>query len=297
MIDHTPHISVCVCTYKRPRHLETLLDALQNQDIAGGFSYGLVVVDNDPLRSAEKVVQQKVGQSSIPITYHVEPEQNIALARNKAVANAIGDFIAFIDDDEVPSGHWLSTLYKALGDFDADGVLGPVLPHYEAAPPKWVLRGRFHERPSHETGEVLHWTNTRTGNALFRRALFADGRTSFRPEFGSGGEDRDFFKRMITVGHRFIWCAEAPVYEAVPVHRCTRSFMLRRALLRGQLPHFTVRDLVQSLVAVPLYTASLPFLLLLAHHLFMRYLIKDCDHISRLFAYCGINLIRDKYIV
>ena len=34
-------------------------------------------------------------------------KQNIALARNKAIENAKGDFIAFIDDDEFPLDQWL----------------------------------------------------------------------------------------------------------------------------------------------------------------------------------------------
>jgi succinoglycan biosynthesis protein ExoM len=298
MLATRPHISVCVCTYNRPGHLERLLDALQAQDADGAFSCSVVVVDNDHRRSAQRIVQRKASQSRIPISYHVEPEQNIALARNKAIANATGDFIAFIDDDEIPSPRWLRTLYEALvADADAAGVLGPVIPQYESPPPRWVVRGRFYERPSHATGEVLHWTNTRTGNVLLRRALFAPGQKSFRPEFGSGGEDRDFFRRMTAAGHRFVWCAEAPVYEAVPAHRCTRSFMLRRALLRGQLPHFTAGHVAQSLVAVPLYTAALPMFWLLAHHLFMRYLIKACDHLGRIFAYCGIKLVKEKYIV
>ncbi len=119
----------------------------------------------------------------------------------------------------------------------------------------------------------------------------------FRREFGSGGEDRDFFRRMIDKGFRFVWCAEAPVFEAVTSARCKRSFMLRRALLRGQLPHFTKYDLAKSLVAVPLYTMTLPFLLLSRHHLFMKYLIKNFDHIGRLLAFCGIYLIKEKYVV
>lgn len=290
------HISVCVCTYKRPAMLAALLHALRAQDTGGVFTYSVVVVDNDHTASAEKTVHKLLRNSSPPMSYHVEPEQNIALARNKAVANAKGEFIAFVDDDEVPEPSWLLRLYTTCIEFRADGVLGPVLPFYHVPPPKWVVRGRFHDRPSHKTGEVLHWTNTRTGNVLLRRAIFDNDENAFRQEFGSGGEDRDFFRRMIAKGFRFVWCAEAPVYEAVPAERCTRSFMIRRALLRGQLPQFTPTAFARSLLAIPLYTAALPFLFVVAHHLFMKYLIKDCDHIARVFSLCGIRLIREKYV-
>ena len=291
------HISVCICTYRRPELLEKLLNALEGQDSGGVFTYSAVVVDNDHMGSAEKTVQDFIARSSIFISYHVEPEQNIALARNKAVENATGEFIAFVDDDEVPARNWLINLYTALEEFRADGVLGPVVPFYEVDPPKWVVRGEFYERPSHRSGEVLDWTHTRTGNVLLRSSIFSTKQNLFRPEFGSGGEDRDFFKRMIAKRFRFVWCAEALVHEAVTADRCTRSFMLRRALLRGQLPHFTTIDCMKSLLAVPLYTVSLPFLLIIAHHLFMKYLIKDFDHIGRILSFCGVNLIKDRYVV
>ncbi len=297
MIQARDTITVCVCTYKRVERLRKLVKVLEYQVTDGLFSYSILVVDNDCRRSAEKTVQDLSKHSRIPISYYNEPEQNIALARNKAVTNAKGEFIAFIDDDEIPGGNWLIDLYKACHDFHADGVLGPVVPHYEVDPPKWVVNGQFYERPCHRTGEVLHWTNTRTGNVLFRRDIFKEGRNLFRQEFGSGGEDRDFFKRMTSRGFRFVWCVEAPVYEAITAKRCTRSFMLKRALLRGQLPHFRTADFAKSLIAVPLYTASLPFLVLGRHHLFMKYLVKDFDHIGRLLSLCGIDVIKEKYVV
>jgi len=297
MMQTNIHISVCICTYRRPELLAKLLNALKDQDSGGLFTYSVVVVDNDHMGSAREIVHGLMRRSSISIGYHIEPEQNIALARNRAVANADGKFIAFIDDDEVPSKTWLMNLYKACDEFCADGVLGPVVPSYEGDPPEWVVRGKFYERPSHRTGEVLNWTNTRTGNVLLKRAMFSGEENMFRREFGSGGEDRDFFRRMIATGLRFVWCAEAPVYEAVTAERCTRSFMLRRALLRGQLPHFSSIDLIKSLVAAPVYALSLPFLLLGAHHVFMKYLIKDCDHIGRICSFLGIRLIKDKYVI
>src|ERR1051325_8420557 len=87
----------------------------------------------------------------------VEPRQNIALARNMAVANAKGDFIAFIDDDELPGGEWLLTLFSAYQQYGVDGVLGPVKPRFDEPPPKWVVDGRFCERPSYPTGFVIDW--------------------------------------------------------------------------------------------------------------------------------------------
>ena len=41
------------------------------------------------------------------VAYRVEPQQNIALARNAAITHATGDFIAFFDDDQLPIKQWL----------------------------------------------------------------------------------------------------------------------------------------------------------------------------------------------
>ena len=86
------------------------------------------------------------ASSTIPIKYCTESQQNIPLARNKAVENAEGDLIAFIDDDEFPIKRWLLTLFEALNKYGADGVLGPVKPHFENEPPQWVVQGKFYER-------------------------------------------------------------------------------------------------------------------------------------------------------
>lgn len=281
------HVTVCICTYKRPELLLRLLTALGAQDTGGLFTFSVVVADNDHLESARAIVSDFAAAAPMRIRYCVEPRQNIALARNKAVDNATGDadFLAFIDDDEEPFPDWLVQLAKAIEQYDADGVLGPVVPRFETAPPKWIARGRLFDRPSPPTGTWLRWKQTRTGNVLLRRGIFDDEGNRFRPEYGCGGEDVDFFRRMIAKGMRFVWCAEARVYEVVPAERCRRTYMLKRALLRGRAPHNQGWPVVVSLVAVPAYAVALPVLLVFGQHVFMRYLIKECDHLGRLLAF------------
>jgi hypothetical protein len=74
--------------------------------------------------------------------------------------------------------------------------------------------------------------------------------------------------------------------------------MLRRALLRGQnekkLTGFG--SFAKSLIAVPLYAVMLPFLALIGHHLFMRYLIRLCDHAGKLMGVMGLKPLGNKYI-
>jgi|SRR5579859_2677391 len=293
------HISICVCTYKRLSLLKRLLEELNHQDTDGSFTYSVVVVDNDFLRSSEEVVLEFSAVATIPIGYWVEPCQNIARARNKAIENANGDFVVFIDDDELPTRRWLLTLFRACNEYDVDGVLGPVKPQFDEDPPRWAIRGKFYERPTYPTGFVIDWRKGRTGNVLLRKRVFDACPEPFRPEFRTG-EDQDFFRRMIEKGRVFIWCNEAVAYEVVPPIRWKRTFMLRRALLRGATslvhPTFGTAQIAQSVVAVPAYATALPFALLLGHHRFMTLLVKLFDHLGRLLALLGINAIKEPYV-
>jgi len=294
------HICVCICTYKRQELLEKLLSSLERQESENLFNYSVVVVDNDKFESARLTVQSHAQQSKIAVTYVVEPEQNIALARNKAVENANGDFIAFIDDDEFPKQDWLLKLYKASYQFHADGVLGPVKPYFEMAPPSWVIRGKLCERESFRSGEVIRKPKyTRTGNVLLDRKLFEDKDSLFNPLLGkSGGEDIDFFRRMMQEGKVFVWCNEAVVNEIVPAERLHRSYFVKRALLQGVVSsrNLSILSLVtiKSLTAIIIYTAALPVLLLIRHDLFMQYLIKDCNHVGRILALCGVKVLKER---
>ena len=293
------HVCVCICTYRRPVLLARLLEALAGQETDGAFTYSIVVADNDAARSSEPTVRAFAASTALSVRYSVEPRQNIALARNKAIESAEGDFVAFIDDDECPPPRWLLTLFTACREYGVAGVLGPVRPHFEDAPPRWVVAGKFYERPTYPTGFVIGWRQGRTGNVLLKREIFDGERAPFRPEFLTG-EDQDFFRRMIERGHRFVWCEAASVHEVVPPVRWRRTFMMRRALLRGAIslfhPTFGPRDVVKSLVAVPAYAALLPLALLFGQAPFMTYVVKLCDHVGRLLALVRIKPIKEAYV-
>lgn len=299
MISKQTHVSVCICTYKRPNLLARLLKELGQQDTEALFTYSIVVADNDELRSGEAVVSAFAATSTIPVTYCVEPQRSICLARNKAVANATGDLIAFIDDDEFPANRWLLNLLRAADNDGVEGVLGPVKRHFDEQPPKWVIKGKFYERPTHPTGFVIDWREGRTGNVLLKRRVFESGEPPFSPKYHRGG-DVDFFRRMIEKGYVFIWCDEAVVYEVVPPVRWTRTFMLKRALLRGTIDlkrqPSRLRCIAKSILAVPAYAVALPFALVLGHHRFMNLLVKLCDHLGKLMAFVGIKPVKNRYV-
>jgi succinoglycan biosynthesis protein ExoM len=297
--DETKHISVCVCSYKRPHLLKRLLGCLDAQDTGGRFTYSIVVADNDRSESSKPVVAEFSAASSVPIKYCVEPRQNIARARNKATENAAGDFIAFIDDDEFPVNNWLLTLFDTCNQYNVDGVLGPVRRHFDQPPPKWLAKSNLYQRRINPTGTTVHWQEARTGNVLVKREVLATGESPFRPEFRAR-EDQDFFRRKIEQGRNFIWSADALAYEVVPPARWKRTYMLRKALLWGHSarlqPSYGPLNIAKSLIAVPAYTVALPLAFVLGHHRFMTLLVKLFHHLGKLLALLGINPIREPYV-
>jgi len=305
MKNKTDHISVCICTYKRPVLLRNLLQKLQHQKTNNLFTYSAVVVDNDANKTAEATVADLRKTSLIRIDYFNEPEQNIALARNKAVDNASGNYIAFIDDDEFPEPSWLLNLYKSIILYKSDGILGPVRPHYPEGCPAWLVKSNLCERLEYQTGAVLHWGETRTGNVLLDQTIFKDPRNRFGREFGrTGGEDIEFFKRMMESGKVFVWCNEALAYETVPPERWTKSFYIQRDLRIGGLTGEKIRKqaskfrcaycLMKSTVWCTIISVGLPLSRLLGEHIYVMAIEKVMYNFGVIFGIMGRTIIRDR---
>lgn len=228
-----PSVAICVATHRRPLGLERLFKGLDTLEFnrCSPRSVTIVVVDNDPARSAQKTCEAVRDASRWPIEYVSEPRRGIPFARNASViaARRLGaELLAFIDDDEVPEPGWLDQLLVVMLDTRAGIVTGPVLPAFEGAVPEWIKRGGFFDRERHPTGTVQD--RAVTGNVLLRTDLLAAMPTPFderRPL--SGGTDTHLFRRLIIGGHRIAWADDAIVHEFNPSARLTANWLLRRA--------------------------------------------------------------------
>ena len=288
-----PHISVCICSFRRPEMLKRLLLKLNDQVTEDLFTYSIVVADYDEARSGSPVVAKMSSYCRVPIRYLIEPRRNVALARNKAIENAEGAFVALIDDNELPGPTWLLTLYQALCEHRADGVLGAVKRHYDEIPPVWFLKSAVHFSKTNPTGTVVRWKESQTQNALLKRGMVVCDPMPFRPEFREGEEDHDFFRRKIEAGYRFIWSADAVVSETITPARWKRSNILRKAILQGSAAarqtNCTALHIAASLIAVLLNLLLIPFALLFGQQYFMRLMVKICNHSGKLLTRVGLD--------
>lgn len=297
-------ITTCIATYRRNQMLQRLLRKLADQETCDIFHHSIIIVDNDASGSAQSMVAGINKELGLEITYCIEPVRSIAAVRNHALRLAKGNYIAIIDDDELPPKNWLITLYNAIQTFDVDGALGPVHPFFDAQPPDWLIKGKFCERPTHRTGTILRWDQTRTGNVLLKKDVFDKHNLFFDEKFRTGGSDQALFKQAMEAGCRFVATEEAPVYEIVPPERWTKSYYINRALVNGFNAHkyslqqpfgfSSIAAPIKSLVALSAYALALPFCSIIGTHRLMRCLESGCYHLSRLLAVFGIELLKKR---
>jgi GT2 family glycosyltransferase len=244
----TVRVAVCALTLHRPRGLDALLTSLAKLDDPGpDHAVTVVIVDNDPEKSAREVVERWQAAMPWQLVYVAEHRRGIPFGRNAAVRTAGDvDFIAFLDDDEVADPNWLVELLSVQRAAGADVVTGTVLPMFEEDPPAWALEGRFFERPRFATGQRI--TYARTSNVLIAARVFPAGDPApFNEAMGlSGGDDTHFFLRAWLQGHCIVWADEAVVHELVPASRTTTRWLLNREYRRGNTLSLCLRDLQDS---------------------------------------------------
>jgi succinoglycan biosynthesis protein ExoM len=236
-------IAICICTCDRPNSLHELLNFLAEMELGQLHPSELffVVVDNRPDGRAQAVCDQ--SRAGLPCALHFaeERERGISFARNRAISTALAhgaDFIAFIDDDDLPRRDWLLHLV------DRQRVTGAHLVHGI-----WQLPDNFSIPRSLRAIEFLRppgfdqmnrWgclVGGGAGNVLIgRRVVERLGQAGpvFRPEFAlTGGEDNDFFIRVRAAGFRVAVATGSVVFRNWSSARLTWRGVLRLAFRIG----------------------------------------------------------------
>ncbi|MER8566677.1 glycosyltransferase [Mesorhizobium sp. M0924] len=232
MVADSRRIDICVCTFRRPELADTLR-SLAAMDMPAGFGIGVIVADNDDEPTAEPLVTALASELKLVVRYRHAPARNISVARNACLDASTADFLAFIDDDETASPQWLAKLVAAAETIGAEAVLGPVRALYRPDAPDWMRKGDFHSTlPVWVQGEI------RTGytcNVLLRMSADSLRDRRFSLARGqSGGEDTEFFDRMVKAGGRIAFAPEAWVEEVVPRSRAAFDWLRRRRFRFGQ---------------------------------------------------------------
>ena len=228
-------VTVCIITYNRPEGLRRLLEGIDGLhfDKVPPPALEVVLVDNDPAGSA-CASGGVVASRGYPLKCYVEPRRGIPYARNRALRGVEDgvDFVAFVDDDEVPAPNWLDELLSVQEICDADVVAGPVVRHFDGPPPAWVTRGRFFEKQRYVTGQPIKFADT--ANALVRMGVLEEMDEHFDERMAlSGGEDTHLFLRIHKAGRTMVWADGAVVHELIPRSKANAGWLIRRAYRLG----------------------------------------------------------------
>lgn len=207
---HTPpRVSVIVCTRDRPDQLRVCLDAIAALNTAAAE---VIVVDNAPTSDATRELCEGRG-----VRYVREPVPGQSRARNRGISEAIGDVIAFTDDDCVVDPRWLDGLQREFADpltMAVAGYIGPL--ELETTAQLWFERhGGFERHPERWVLDPVLTAPLRGAaiagagaNMIFRRSVF-DHTGGFAEDLGPGtparsGDDKYAFYRVLSAGYRIV---------------------------------------------------------------------------------------------
>ena len=138
-LDPRLDLTVAIPTYNGSERLPLVLERLKSQVNTEHFAWEILVVDNNSSDQTAQVVQEYQANwpQSYPLRYCVEPQQGAAFARHRAVEQAQGEWVGFLDDDNVPDFDWVSAAYRFSQKYPQAGAFGSKIKAvFEVEPPQ-----------------------------------------------------------------------------------------------------------------------------------------------------------------
>lgn len=230
-----PMVSVVVCTFNGGGRMGVCLTALCALDYP---HFEIIVIDDGSTDNTCEVVRC-FDQVRLISLQHV----GLSAARNHGAEVALGEIVAYTDDDCEPDSAWLRWLADTFfrGGWDACG--GPNLPPVPAASDRWehvdeAVVASAPGAPSHvllRDGQAEHLPGCNL--AIKRHVLLAIG--GFRPRYRVAGDDVDLCWRLDQAGYRMGFCGAAFVWHR---RRTTLWRYFRQQFGYGKAEALLMRD-------------------------------------------------------
>jgi len=237
-------ITIAICTWNRCQLLQRALEHLLPQTCPAGFSWDVVVVNNNCTDATSQVVRSFADR--LRIREVLEPKPGLSNARNRALAEATADYIAWTDDDVLVDPDWIAQLCAGIEAYpDAAGFGGTIEPLFPEEPDP-VLLAAF---PVLATGfcGLSHGTQVRElpeGEQVFGAnmaySMSAARGIAFDPKLGVvegvtlAGEEEAYQNELRRRGGRIFWLPAMRVRHFVEASRMTLDYLLRYAYDRGR---------------------------------------------------------------
>src|SRR5262249_19504318 len=159
----TPTASIVIPTHNGATRLPLPLEALARQSAPAG-TFEVLVVDNcstdDTSRVAETLpATTALRQRGTACRVVGEQQQRLLHARIRGVQEARGQFVCFLDDDNVPGPDYVAEALEGFNDPSVGVLISRVFPHYVAGgAPASVVRRENLLAINYRLGEdVIHF--------------------------------------------------------------------------------------------------------------------------------------------
>ena len=255
-------LTVALCTRDRPELLRRALASLAAQTPPPAE---ILVIDNAPADGRTRDVALATEGMMAGVRYLVEPVPGLDFARNRALAAASQEVVAFLDDDAVAEPGWAAALLAPFADPAVGAVTGRVEPLETATAGQRLVeanggysRGDETIRLPRDAGRPLHgrrapriaWAvsvGSGCSLAVRRRLLLGLGGFDEALDLGAalpGGGDHDALWRVLEAGADVVY---EPAARARHEHR--RDLAAAWSQIAGHqraLVAFLVKSLVKS---------------------------------------------------
>jgi len=265
-------LTVCILTYLREQMLEDLLrSALSTRP--HDLSVDVVVVDTSGIKSAESVINNlQVEAKNHPSIQYIgmESRSTIPEGRNVAMENASGDWIFFIDDDQLLNSDTLKLIAARLQTLDDDVAackLGLNV-SYQNTGHELCGLSTFETSPPYADGCRMPGDAMSTDGVLIKRSVVLDSGIQYDSKWSKdGGEDNDFFIRLKRTGCVFLSWTAITITDRVMLDRMNLTYCkrdaLRKGLCRSQLEVETLKKSKVSVLLKSLFLLAVSIVLIL----------------------------------
>lgn len=135
--------TVAIPTYNGANRLPKVINLLLKQTGVAKLNWEIIIIDNNSKDDTNKVSEfyKQFSNKNFSLRYFLEKRQGIAFARMRAINEARGEFIAFIDDDNFPENDWVLQSYIFGKEHPQAGAWsGQIHGDFEVSPPEDFTR-------------------------------------------------------------------------------------------------------------------------------------------------------------
>lgn len=241
MASTNPIISVVICCHNSARVLPPTLAHLANQIVDPSVTWEVIVVDNASTDGTAAVARAASLPPGVMLRVVPEPQLGLGYARARGIAEARGEIISFVDDDNWLCPGWVQIVADLMRTHPEVGALGGIVePVFETERPQWFapVAYLYATGPEGEPSGDVTGIHMLCGAGLnVRKAALADIRDKgFRPiavgRQGSGlgaGEDSEMTYCLRLAGWRLWIDPRLRVRHFLPTRRLHWDYALKLA--------------------------------------------------------------------